>query len=195
MLFLCSSTTDPTNPHVITYQYQCWAGCSPHGLWPVSPPKRSEKVKKLKLRLRSAVESKTTTMRPFILLPFFAGLLFSPVSTESCDLLMTNLWKIRTDTGPPSYFFGTLHLPYTRVWHGISQEAKRAFQSADQVFLERDGGLEMDCMLLPDNKKLADMVSPVLLRRLRDWLRTEMPEMPANIWKRVRPYWLSLWLR
>ena len=46
----------------------------------------------------------------------------------------TNLWRISTD--PPSYFFGTVHVPATRVWPGISEEAKSAFQSADKAYFE-----------------------------------------------------------
>ena len=46
----------------------------------------------------------------------------------------TNLWKISTD--PPSYFFGTVHVPATRVWPGISEQAKSAFQSADKTYFE-----------------------------------------------------------
>ena len=37
----------------------------------------------------------------------------------------TFLWRI--DTQPPSYFFGTIHVPYTRVWNDISHNAKKAF--------------------------------------------------------------------
>ena len=141
-------------------------------------------------------------MLPFILLL----LLISPVfSTESCDLEtkeLTNLWKVSSHTGPVSYFFGTIHLPYTRVWQGISEQAKSAFQWADQVYLERAGDdYQMEtCRLLPDNKTLPDMLSPELMRRLRDhmgWLRTEMPswfgyedDALTNNWERQRPQWL-----
>ena len=38
----------------------------------------------------------------------------------------TFLWRI--DTQPPSYFFGTIHVPYTRVWNDISHNAKKAFK-------------------------------------------------------------------
>ena len=140
-------------------------------------------------------------------------LLISPVfSTESCDLEtkeLTNLWKVSSDTGTPSYFFGTLHLPYTRLWQGISEQAKSAFQSADQLYLEKVGGhTEMaDCRFLPDNKKLADMLSPELMRRLRDhmdWLRTKIPswlslrqnisgfnyDTLTNNWEMQRPHML-----
>ena len=38
----------------------------------------------------------------------------------------TFLWRI--DTQPPSYFFGTIHVPYTRVWDAVSDNAKKAFK-------------------------------------------------------------------
>ena len=146
-------------------------------------------------------------MLPFIL-PLF---LISPVfSTESCELdrkVLTNLWRITSD--PPSYFFGTIHVPYTRVWPAISEQAKGAFQSADQVYLESvgDGFVTKTCQLLPFNKSLVDMLSPDLMRRLQDhldWLRTEMPswltpqqkmfgvnyDLLTRNWKRKRPQWL-----
>ena len=34
---------------------------------------------------------------------------------------------------PPSYFFGTIHVPYTRVWDAVSTNTKKAFQAADKV--------------------------------------------------------------
>ena len=146
-------------------------------------------------------------MLPFIL-PLF---LISPVfSTESCELerkVLTNLWRITSD--PPSYFFGTIHVPYTRVWPAISEQAKGAFQSADKLYLETDLASDelKKCSILPSNKKLADMLSPELMRRLRDhldWLRTEMPswltlqqqfsglnyDALTYNWERMRPQWL-----
>ena len=126
------------------------------------------------------------------ILPTF---LISPVfSTESCDLdtkVLTNLWRITSE--PPSYFFGTIHVPHTRVWPAISEQAKGAFQSADKLYLEREFGPNSDktmknCQLLPSNKKLTDVLSPELVRSLRDhlgWLRTEIPS-----WERIRPQWL-----
>ena len=144
-------------------------------------------------------------MLPFIL-PLF---LISPVfSTESCELdrkVLTNLWRITSD--PPSYFFGTIHVPYTHVWPGISEQVKGAFQSADKVYLEFFADYSQNCNLLPSNKTLADMLSPELMRRLRDhldWLRAEMPSWLTQLqnvsglnydavtynWERMRPQWL-----
>ena len=146
------------------------------------------------------------------MLPIFPLLLLvSPVfSTDSCDpetKVLTNLWRVSAD--PPSYFFGTIHVPYTLVWDGISEQAKGAFLSADQVYLESvgDGFVRETCELLPSNKKLADILSPELMRRLRDhmdWLRTEMPswltpqqkrsglsyDALTEEWERMRPWWL-----
>ena len=36
---------------------------------------------------------------------------------------------------PPSYFFGTIHVPYTRVWDAVSANTKKAFKAADKVAL------------------------------------------------------------
>jgi uncharacterized protein YbaP (TraB family) len=43
----------------------------------------------------------------------------------------TFLWRIATS--PPSYFFGTIHVPYTRVWGSVADNAKQAFQHSDKV--------------------------------------------------------------
>ena len=134
-------------------------------------------------------------MLPFIL-PLF---LFSPVSsTATCHLeskVLTNLWKVSGDSGPPSYFFGTVHLPYTRVWQGISEQAKTAFQWADHVYLETVEDFDIEtCVFIPDNKRLADILSPELMSKLRGyvgWLSTEMPSWLSLIqkidWERWRP--------
>ena len=44
------------------------------------------------------------------------------------------LWKIKTN--PPSYIFGTLHVPYVLVWDDIPQNVKQAFHEAQKVYLE-----------------------------------------------------------
>ncbi len=43
----------------------------------------------------------------------------------------TFLWRIATS--PPSYFFGTIHVPYTRVWGAVAANAKKAFQHSDKA--------------------------------------------------------------
>ena len=53
----------------------------------------------------------------------------------------TFLWRI--DTQPPSYFFGTIHVPYTRVWSDISDNAKKAFKV--NIKLPLEGG-DISCL-------------------------------------------------
>lgn len=47
------------------------------------------------------------------------------------------LWTL-PNREPPVYFFGTIHVPYTRVWDYVPWSAKRAFERADSVFFELD---------------------------------------------------------
>ena len=93
----------------------------------------------------------------------------------------TFLWRI--DTQPPSYFFGTIHVPYTRVWDAVSDNAKKAFKESDQVYFELDltnpytiASLT-SCQLLPRGLNLSQVLPPGIYRRLRDhlgWVRQEM---------------------
>jgi len=46
------------------------------------------------------------------------------------------LWRIANE--PPSYFFGTIHVPYSRVWDYVPVNVKRAFDASDAVFFELD---------------------------------------------------------
>ena len=41
------------------------------------------------------------------------------------------LWRI--NSSPPCYMFGTIHVPYTRVWDSVPENAKNAFVAARQV--------------------------------------------------------------
>lgn len=49
---------------------------------------------------------------------------------------LTNLWRV--NTSPPSYLFGTIHVPYSLVWDGIANNSKTAFLLADKVYFELD---------------------------------------------------------
>ena len=94
---------------------------------------------------------------------------------------VTNLWRVNTQ--PPSYFFGTIHVPYTRVWDAVSDNAKKAFKESDQVYFELDltnpytiASLT-SCQLLPRGLNLSQVLPPGIYRRLRDhlgWVRQEM---------------------
>ncbi|KAH8035212.1 hypothetical protein HPB51_004453 [Rhipicephalus microplus] len=127
------------------------------------------------------------------------------------------LWSTRNE--PPSYFFGTIHVPYTRVWEHVPENAKRAFANADRVVFELDlldpGTLAAlaNCQLLPEGRSLADILPADLLLRLRrhlDYVRAKMSAwMTADQrgrglyadylfhaitgdWERKRPIWVLL---
>ena len=62
----------------------------------------------------------------------------SAVSSDkvNCDSEVTNLWRVNTN--PPSYFFGTIHVPYNLVWDGLSENVMKAFIEAENVYFELD---------------------------------------------------------
>ena len=150
------------------------------------------------------------------------GLDFSTVAQNS-DTRSVNatkgsfLWMIETD--PPSYFFGTIHVPYTRVWDAIPSNTKAAFSHASRVFFELDltspktlSALSQ-CQLLPQGQHISEVIPTDLYLRLRmhlDYVRSVMPSwltpdqlekglyadylfpaITAN-WERKQPIWLVL---
>ena len=79
------------------------------------------------------------TVFVFLVLNILAGPVNSDNTFSHCRAEhrnLTNLWRVNTI--PPSYLFGTIHVPYTRVWDGISNNSKTAFLSADRVYFELD---------------------------------------------------------
>merc|ERR1719219_1998646 len=87
---------------------------------------------------------------------------------------LTNLWRV--NTSPPSYLFGTIHVPYSLVWEGIANNSKTAFFLADKVYFELDLTQSTeetsedaeDCQELPANITISQVVSPELNQRLGD---------------------------
>jgi len=159
----------------------------------------------------SSQSSNSATDRPEVKLP----------KPSNCSLETkegkTFLWRI--DTHPPSYFFGTIHVPYTRVWTDISNNAKKAFKASDQVYFELDltnpytiASLT-SCQLLPRGLNLSQVLPPNIYHRLRshlDWVRQQMQSwitedqagrglyadylynaITGN-WERKRPVWAML---
>ncbi|XP_070195038.1 metalloprotease TIKI1-like isoform X2 [Littorina saxatilis] len=127
------------------------------------------------------------------------------------------LWTIRRD--PPSYLFGTIHVPYTQVWDFIPNNTKEAFQQTDYVFFELDLtdpytlSALASCQLLPKGENLANVLPAGLYSRLKrhlEYVRDMMPEWMtidqkdkglyadylfnaiAGNWERKRPVWVML---
>uniref|UniRef100_A0A452J6P0 Metalloprotease TIKI n=1 Tax=Gopherus agassizii TaxID=38772 RepID=A0A452J6P0_9SAUR len=127
------------------------------------------------------------------------------------------LWTIRRD--PPAYLFGTIHVPYTRVWDFIPENSKAAFQASSSVYFELDltdpytiSGLA-SCQMLPHGENLQDVLPRELYRRLKrhlEYVRLMLPHWMtpdqrgkglyadylfnaiAGNWERKRPVWVML---
>ncbi|XP_019752024.1 metalloprotease TIKI2-like [Hippocampus comes] len=130
------------------------------------------------------------------------------------------LWTVkRTPPLPPSYLYGTIHVPYTRVWDFIPDISKRAFRNSHNVFFELDLTDPLtvskltSCQLLPHGENLQTLLPRDLYRRLKrhlDYVKHMMPywmtadqrgrglyadylfNAIAGNWERKRPVWVML---
>ncbi|XP_054666365.1 metalloprotease TIKI1-like isoform X2 [Grus americana] len=127
------------------------------------------------------------------------------------------LWTIKRD--PPSYFFGTIHVPYTRVWDFIPENSKKAFQQSHIVYFELDLtdpytiSALTSCQLLPQGENLQDVLPRDIYHRLKrhlEYVKLMMPSWMtpdqrgkglyadylfnaiAGNWERKRPVWVML---
>ncbi|KAL8178710.1 UNVERIFIED_CONTAM: Metalloprotease TIKI2 [Gekko kuhli] len=127
------------------------------------------------------------------------------------------LWTIQKD--PPAYLFGTIHVPYTRVWDFIPENSKAAFLASTNVYFELDltdpytiSGLA-SCQLLPHGENLQDVLPQDLYHRLKrhlEYVKLMLPHWMtpdqrgkglyadylfnaiAGNWERKRPVWVML---
>ncbi|XP_052776956.1 metalloprotease TIKI1-like [Mya arenaria] len=127
------------------------------------------------------------------------------------------LWTIKRD--PPAYLFGTIHVPYTRVWNFIPDNAKVAFRQSENVFFELDltnpytMSQLANCQLLPHGKNLSNILPKDIYTRLKDhleyirermskWITADQKgkglygdylfDIIAGNWERKRPIWVML---
>ena len=139
-----------------------------------------------------------------------------PLPLQQRDL-NSFLWTIRRD--PPAYLFGTIHVPYTRVWDFIPDNSKAAFQASARVYFELDLtdpytiSALASCQLLPHGENLQDVLPRELYWRLKrhlDYVKLMMPSWMtpaqrgkglyadylfnaiAGNWERKRPVWVML---
>ncbi|KAM4628704.1 metalloprotease TIKI2 [Polymixia lowei] len=130
------------------------------------------------------------------------------------------LWTVkRKPPHSPSYLFGTIHVPYTRVWDFIPESSRRAFHSSSNVYFELDLTDPLtiskltSCQLLPHGENLQTLLPRDLYRRLKrhlDYVKHMMPywmtadqrgrglyadylfNAIAGNWERKRPVWVML---
>ncbi|KAM8962092.1 metalloprotease TIKI1 [Pelodytes ibericus] len=147
----------------------------------------------------------------------------SAMDSGSCKLnkkqsqLNSFLWTIKRD--PPSYFFGTIHVPYTRVWDFIPENSKKAFQQSNIVYFELDLtdpytiSALTSCQMLPQGENLQSVLPRDIYRRLKrhlEYVKLMMPSWMtpdqrgkglyadylfnaiAGNWERKRPVWVML---
>lgn len=125
------------------------------------------------------------------------------------------LWTIERD--PPSYFFGTIHVPYDRVWQHVPNNTKEAFLHTQNVYFELDltdpytVSALAECQLLPNGGRLSEVLPTQLYLRLQRYLshlKTQLasstPTMQRGLyvnymfnaitgnWQRKRPVWVML---
>ncbi|XP_021553309.1 metalloprotease TIKI1 isoform X2 [Neomonachus schauinslandi] len=144
-------------------------------------------------------------------------------ASANCELkpqqseLNSFLWTIKRD--PPSYFFGTIHVPYTRVWDFIPDNSKEAFQQSSIVYFELDLtdpytiSALTSCQMLPQGENLQDVLPRDIYCRLKrhlEYVKLMMPSWMtpdqrgkglyadylfnaiAGNWERKRPIWVML---
>ncbi|KAM8875073.1 metalloprotease TIKI2 [Spinachia spinachia] len=149
-----------------------------------------------------------------------------PDTPRQCDAPQSQsdmnsfLWRVnRAAPHAPSYLFGTIHVPYTRVWDFIADRSKQAFHSSRNVFFELDLTDPLtiskltSCQLLPHGENLQTLLPRDLYRRLKrhlDYVKHRMPywmtadqrgrglyadylfNAIAGNWERKRPVWVML---
>lgn len=166
------------------------------------------------------------SLLPIIILTLIAGKdIFTilaykhPSSCEnnSEDYPFSFLWQINKN--PPSYFFGTVHVPYTKVWDYIPENAKEAFELSDNVYFELDLidpytlSALANCQMLPQGKSLSEILPNDIYERLKRYLEYIKEKMPSLMsfeqresdktddnlfnaitknWEHKRPVWVML---
>ena len=71
------------------------------------------------------------------------------------------LWEIKGN--PPSYIFGTIHVPYIMLWDAIPKNTMQAFNNTQSLFLELDMSEDTllalhSCQQLPNNQTVSEVL-------------------------------------
>jgi uncharacterized protein len=109
------------------------------------------------------------------------------------------LWKIEGN-GPPTYLYGTIHVPDPRVLE-LPSAVTKAFGASQAVFTEirMDPATQMGVqakVMLPDDQHLKDVVGPLLFDRLSKAVDRSLPKdappamgaMLSSMLDRLKPW-------
>jgi uncharacterized protein len=123
------------------------------------------------------------------------------VSEGTAESKNSLLWEVTgKDLKKPSYVFGTIHMIPKADFY-LSEKAKKAISESDKVVFEinmKDMQNPMKLfgllskMLMADNKKLKDLVSPEDYKLIKD--KFEETGLPLGMLERVKPMFLSMML-
>ena len=83
----------------------------------------------------------------------------------------SNLWKVVRRNSPPSYFFGTIHIPAKFVWDIISEDSKDAFKTSDALYVEIDSVEPKEyreATRLAGSSTIQDFVNETMMTRLKN---------------------------
>ena len=83
------------------------------------------------------------------------------------------LWRI--ESNPPSYFFGTIHVPYIRVWDAIPNNVKNAFAASKRVYFELDLTKQHTISSLSACQKSATHLRPHYKLSQHIWILKQSP--------------------
>ena len=123
------------------------------------------------------------------------------------------LWEI--EGNPPSYLFGTMHVPFSLVWDTIPENTMNAFNKTQSLYLEFDANEENQlamnsCQQLPNNQTVSDILPHDMYLRLisgmeyvrakfeewltisqknQGWTADKVFKMHFNGWETRQPIW------
>ena len=126
------------------------------------------------------------------------------------------LWQVEVE--PPVYLFGTLHVPYTKIWNRIPENVQTAISLSDNVNLEllssdpETRKILTNCQFLPKDVTVKTILPSSLYERIKKYLDTIKELFPLwahksgtinfalsqnnlfnafiHDWERRRPIWL-----
>ena len=82
------------------------------------------------------------------------------------------LWRI--ESNPPSYLFGTIHVPFNEVWNDIPQNVKDAFLLSQKIFIETDPNIDSNLLksyqLLPNGETIDEHIPLELYISLQSYI-------------------------
>ena len=128
------------------------------------------------------------------------------------------LWEI--EGNPPSYLFGTFHVPYPLLWDAIPENTMQAFNNTQSLYLEIDFNEEdksamKSCRQLPNNQTVSDILPHHMYLRLlshmeyvhakfeelltssqknKGWTADHLFKLYFDGWETREPIWTSIHL-